>query len=79
MGRKAIPERGWDTYECDGHDIDEIQKICDCILRSKRLKPTALVFHTSKGRGISFMEGHSEWHYGTLDELTYNKAIQELR
>lgn len=74
-----LSEFGWDTYECDGHDIDEIQKICDCILRSKRLKPTALVFHTSKGRGISFMEGHSEWHYGTLDELTYNKAIQELR
>lgn len=70
---------GWDSYECDGHDIDKILKLCEHIRHSEKKKPIALVFHTSKGRGVSFMEGHSEWHYGTLDEITYNKAIQELK
>lgn len=74
-----LSEFGWDSYECDGHDIDEIRKVCEQIRYSEKKKPIALVFHTSKGRGVSFMEGHSEWHYGTLDETTYNKAIQELK
>ena len=70
---------GWDSYDCNGHDIDEIQNVCEHIRNSKIKKPIALVFHTSKGRGVSFMEGHSEWHYGILDEIMYNKAIQELK
>jgi len=70
---------GWESHECDGHDIKAIQKVCEQILHSERKKPIALVFHTSKGRGVSFMEGHPEWHYGILDDITYNKAIQELK
>ena len=70
---------GWDSYDCNGHDIDEIQNVCEHIRNSKIKKPIALVFHTSKGRGVSFMEGHSEWHYGILGEIMYNKAIQELK
>ena len=66
-------------YISDGHDIKAIQKVCEQILHSERKKPIALVFHTSKGRGVSFMEGHPEWHYGILDDITYNKAIQELK
>lgn len=74
-----LSEFGWESYECDGHDIYEIQKVCERIRHSQKKKPIALVFHTSKGRGVSFMEGHSEWHYGILDDITYEKAIQELK
>lgn len=74
-----LSEFGWNSYECNGHDIKEIRKVCEQIRNSKKEKPIALVFHTSKGRGVSFMEGHSEWHYGILDEITYKKAIKELK
>lgn len=74
-----LQEFGWESIECDGHDIDALHKVSEQILHSAKQKPVALVFHTSKGRGVSFMEGNAEWHYGILDEVSYNKAMQELK
>lgn len=68
---------GWETYECDGHDIDSIYNICSVLKSSLSMKPKALVFHTIKGKGISFIENNSDWHYGILDEMSYKKAIIE--
>ncbi len=59
---------GWDTVEVDGHDVETINDI----LRSTSLKqPRALIAHTIKGKGISFMEDDNNWHYRipNADEL----------
>lgn len=68
---------GWETYECNGHDINKIYEICSELEHSKTESPKALVFHTIKGRGISFIENNPVWHYGILDQESYEKAFNE--
>ena len=74
---KKLESFGWEAYECDGHDIDAIYNICDLIKQSKLDRPKAIIFHTTKGKGISFIEGDTTWHYGILDEESYKKALSE--
>lgn len=74
---KKLESFGWEAYECDGHDIDAIYNICDLIKQSKSDRPKAIIFHTTKGKGISFIEGDTTWHYGILDEESYKKALSE--
>lgn len=40
--------------------------------------PHFIIADTIKGKGISFMENELDWHYNTLDEETYDKALKEL-
>lgn len=61
---------GWDACEVDGHDLPAI------IERLRRHpegagKPVAIVAHTVKGKGVSFMEDDNNWHYRipTKDEV----------
>ena len=69
---------GWHTQEIDGHDLSEI---CQAFEIAKKVtnKPTMIIAHTVKGKGISFMEDDNNWHYRTpnLDELA--AALVELR
>ena len=41
-------------------------------------RPRALVAHTVKGRGVSFMEGDNRWHYTRLTPATFAAALGEL-
>ena len=41
-------------------------------------KPNVIIAHTIKGKGLSFVENHVEWHQNVLTEEMYHKAIQEL-
>ena len=41
-------------------------------------RPQALVAHTIKGKGVSFMEGDNRWHYTRLNADTYAMAVAEL-
>jgi transketolase len=51
---------GWNASEVDGHSIDEITaRLKDTATD----KPTAVIAHTVKGKGISFMEDDNNWHY----------------
>lgn len=53
---------GWHTYEIDGHDMQQIvSALNDCQLI--KAQPTAIIAHTIKGRGVSFMEDNNNWHY----------------
>ncbi len=67
---------GWETYEVDGHDLEALMGLIKN--GGKGDKPTAIVAHTVKGKGVSFMEDDNNWHYRipTVDELA--KAKQEL-
>ena len=62
---------GWRVLEIDGHDFAAILAACeDARSTSAGTVPTAILAHTTKGRGISFTEGRSEWHArpATADE-----------
>jgi len=68
---------GWDAHEIDGHDVVSLAAAMDSIPNGSG-KPLALVAHTVKGKGVSFMEDDNNWHYRapTLEEVT--RAHQEL-
>jgi transketolase len=62
---------GWESYEVDGHDFAEIKTALACADLPNRDRPLAVVAHTIKGRGVSFMEDDNNWHYRipNADEL----------
>ena len=68
---------GWAVREADGHDQIAISEALNDLPVCKG-KPSAVIFRTVKGKGVSFMEDKYQWHYGGLtDELTA-KAIAEV-
>jgi transketolase len=62
---------GWTVHETDGHDIESLTKLMRPP-HEKIGRPTAIIAHTVKGRGVSFMEDDNNWHYRipTADELS---------
>jgi len=68
---------GWAVREIDGHDITQIQQTLDAAPFVAN-KPSAIIAHTIKGKGVSFMENALAWHYKspTSDELA--RALTEL-
>ncbi len=65
---------GWETREIDGHDFDQIFQA----IKPVSGRPLAVIAHTIKGKGVSFMENNPEFHgvAPTRDEL--EKALAEL-
>ena len=41
-------------------------------------KPSAVIFRTVKGKGVSFMENEYKWHYGGLTDELVEKALKEV-
>ena len=67
---------GFNCVGVDGHDLNSI---CSEITKKDNDKPLALVCHTVKGKGVSFAENEPIWHYRTLTDELYSKAINELK
>ena len=69
---------GWHVIECDGHDVAAIleayQKVEDV-----RGVPKAIIAHTVKGKGVSFMEYNPYWHSAGIPPDLTRKALDELR
>lgn len=68
---------GWLVHEIDGHDHQQISGAVQGLSGGNE-KPTMVVAHTVKGKGISFMEDDNNWHYRipTVEEV--QKAKVEL-
>ena len=70
---------GWNACEIDGHDIEAI---IDSVARcpSSDGRPTAVIAHTVKGKGVSFMEDDNNWHYRipTAAEVALSKKELEV-
>jgi len=68
---------GWSAYEVDGHDMNALAEVLRNVPDGSG-KPVAVIAHTVKGKGVSFMEDDNNWHYRipTADEVT--KAKVEL-
>jgi transketolase len=69
---------GCDTAEVDGHDEAALDATIGTLLQSTSAHPRALIAHTVKGKGVSFMEADNRWHYTRLDPATYAQALTEL-
>lgn len=68
---------GWQTYEIDGNNIDQILEVFSKIPEAQG-KPTAIIAHTVKGKGISFMEDDNNWHYRIPNDEELASAKLEL-
>ena len=68
---------GWNTHEIDGHDFSQILDVLDQV-DDKNGRPTMVVAHTIKGKGVSFMEDKSEWHGKAPTAEEAKQAISEI-
>ena len=68
---------GWNTREVDGHNLIELQDAIDAAYREKG-QPTAIIAHTVKGKGVSFMEDDNNWHYRAPTAAEVSRAKKEL-
>jgi transketolase len=68
---------GWNVIEIDGHSIQSIIEGYNLAIKSE-LKPTCIIAHTTKGKGVSFFENQVLWHYRTAKGEEYEKAKKEL-
>lgn len=67
---------GWYTLEVDGHDIGALVEAFED--SNSQGKPKAIVAHTVKGKGISFMENDNAWHHNRLTKTNYEAALEAL-
>jgi len=68
---------GWHVLEMDGHNIPEILTTLE---QAKQVKgaPVALIAHTIKGKGVSYMEGDYTWHSRVPSDEEFAVAMEEL-
>lgn len=70
---------GWNVAEVDGHDIMQLMDLYDHLPDTDSDIPTAVIAHTVKGKGISYMENCTSWHNGMVTQEQYSQAVDELR
>ncbi|MGL6202011.1 MAG: transketolase [Lachnospiraceae bacterium] len=75
---KKFEAFGFDTYEINGHDMQEIVNTLDRIRMTKNGRPKCIFANTIKGKGVSYMENECGWHGAAPNEEQYNLAIKEL-
>lgn len=69
---------GFETIMINGHDFKEVQIAFEQAFYHQGDKPLAIVAHTIKGKGISFLEDRDGWHGKALNEEELQKAMKEL-
>jgi transketolase len=68
---------GWEVREVNGHDHTELEKYLSTAPWVVD-KPSMLIAHTIKGKGVSFMENKIEWHYKSPSREQLERAISEI-
>jgi transketolase len=69
---------GWNAVDVDGHDYDLLEKTFKGVYSNKSCSPTVVIAHTTKGKGISFMENKLEWHFYSPKKEHFDKGMEEL-
>lgn len=68
---------GWNVISVDGHNFEELTTAFKEAKSSKGV-PTAIIAHTHKGKGVSFMEDNAGWHGKAPSDGELAAAIEEL-
>jgi len=68
---------GWAVREIDGHDFDQIETVLASVPFEEG-RPSCVVAHTVKGKGVSFMENQLAYHYRPPDDEQLRQALTEL-
>lgn len=67
----------WGVRECAGHDHGELTQALTNLPELPD-RPTVVIAHTTKGKGVSFMENTVLWHYRTARGEEFDRALKEL-
>ncbi|HAU40318.1 MAG: transketolase domain-containing protein, transketolase [Candidatus Peregrinibacteria bacterium GW2011_GWF2_43_17] len=82
MGVHPLDEKfksfNWNVLIIDGHNFDQIRQALKKALTLKG-RPTAIIAHTIKGKGVSFMENQAGWHGKAPSKEEMEKALAELQ
>jgi len=81
MGVEPVADKwasfNWEVRSIDGHDIGQIRTALKDVPDGSG-RPRAVLAHTVKGKGVSFMEDRHEWHYGACTPEQTQQALAEL-
>ncbi len=66
----------WEVIEINGHDYEQIYESVE--QAKKAVRPCAIIAHTIKGKGCSFMENQASWHGKAPDDKELEQALKEL-
>ncbi|MDY6913315.1 MAG: transketolase [Planctomycetota bacterium] len=69
---------GWQVAECDGHDVAALVETLERATRDASAGPIVVLAHTTKGKGVSFMENQYAWHGKAPDDKQFAQAVAEL-
>jgi len=69
---------GWDVHEADGHDLGQLVKSLESAAEAKE-KPSVVIAHTVKGKGVSHIENVVESHGKPLTPDQKRQAVEEIR
>ena len=68
---------GWHVINVDGHNFDELHAAFE-EAKTIKGKPTCIVAHTIKGKGVSFMENNAGWHGKAPNDAEFEVAMNDL-
>jgi transketolase len=68
---------GWAVREINGHDLEQIEDALKSV-PFKIGRPSCIIAHTVKGKGVSFMENQLAWHYKSPNDEQLKRALTEL-
>jgi len=81
MRTEPLPDKwqafGWHVQEVDGHDLSQVIEALEKA-RDVRGRPSVVIAHTVKGKGVSFMENNPEWHGKAPTPEQAERALAEL-
>ena len=66
----------WEVIEINGHDYNEVYEAVEAAKKAD--KPCAIIAHTTKGKGVSFMENQAGWHGKAPSDEQLAQALAEL-
>ncbi|MEQ8810499.1 MAG: transketolase [Imperialibacter sp.] len=75
--REKLEAFGWAVREVDGHNLEELEAALNNGPFEKG-KPNFIIAHTTKGKGVSYMEGVIKWHHGVPSAEQFELAQKEL-
>ena len=68
---------GWDVIDADGDDMQSLLESFDAVDYADG-KPTLIISHTTKGRGVKLMENVLKWHHGVPSAEEYEQALADI-
>ena len=68
---------GWDVITMNGDSMEDILNTFHAIDYTNKM-PHLIISETTKGKGVSFMEGIAKWHHGVLNEEQCKEAVAEI-